>query len=44
MAERDILVMGSSARDYLLEQYIKAPSDLQVVIEALWHRIEAEGR
>jgi hypothetical protein len=44
MAERDILVMGSIARDYLLEQRAKASAELQAAIDATWERIRAEGR
>lgn len=44
MAEQDLLLMGSAAYDYILEQRAKAAPELQAAIDALWARIVAEGR
>jgi hypothetical protein len=44
MAERDILVMGSLALPYLLEQRALAQPELQVKMDQVWDRILAEQR
>jgi hypothetical protein len=44
MAERDILVMGQMAYDYLMQQRAKATPELQAAIDRLWERIIEEGR
>jgi hypothetical protein len=44
MAEQDILVMGSAAKDYLGGQKAKAKPELKKKIEQLWKRICDEGR
>jgi hypothetical protein len=44
MAEQDLLIMGSSAKDYLAEQRAKASPELQKAIDRLWERICREGR
>jgi hypothetical protein len=43
MAEKDILVMGQSAKDYLDEQRAKATPELRRAIDQIWQRIVAEG-
>lgn len=43
MAEQDLLIMGLSARDYLLSQREKAAPELQRAIDDLWQRIEKNG-
>jgi hypothetical protein len=44
MAERDILVMGPLALEYLLEQRAKANPELQRAIDGIWDQILAEER
>lgn len=44
MAERDLLMMGRSARDYLFQQRSKASAELQAEIDRLWRQIIREGR
>ena len=44
MAEKDILVMGQSCRDYLLEQRAAAPLQLKAALDRLWQRILDEDR
>lgn len=44
IAEQDLLVMGRSARGYLMEQRAKASDELRREIDRVWRRIEAEGR
>jgi hypothetical protein len=44
MAEQDLLIMGSTAKDYLAEQRARARPDLQKAIDRLWERICREGR
>jgi hypothetical protein len=44
IAEQDLLVLGRSARAYLLEQRGKASPALRQEIDRVWRRIEAEGR
>jgi hypothetical protein len=39
MAEQDLLIMGTAARDYLDEQRAKASPELQRAIDRLWQRI-----
>lgn len=39
MAQQDLLVMGSAARDYLREQHAKASPQLRLAIEAVWQAI-----
>ncbi|MCG3178978.1 MAG: hypothetical protein BIFFINMI_01308 [Phycisphaerae bacterium] len=39
MAEQDLLLMGSAARDYIFEQRTKATPELQAAIDAVWGRI-----
>jgi hypothetical protein len=43
MAEKDILVMGKSAKEYLDEQRAKAKPDLKAAIDRIWNRIVNEG-
>jgi hypothetical protein len=43
MAEKDILVMGRAARDYLKEQRAQAKPALKKAIDRLWKRIVDEG-
>jgi hypothetical protein len=43
MAERDILIMGRQAAEYLYEQRIKARPELQEAIDRIWQRIVDEG-
>jgi hypothetical protein len=44
MAQRDILVMGPIARDYLLDQRAQASGELQDAIDSIWTQIQQEGR
>jgi hypothetical protein len=44
MAEQDILVMGSLAKEYLDEQRAKAKPELRQAIDLIWQRIVKEGR
>jgi hypothetical protein len=44
MAERDILVMGRTAKAYLDEQRARATPELRQAIDRIWKRIVAEGR
>jgi hypothetical protein len=44
MAEKDILVMGQSCKDYLDEQRAKASPELRKAIDRVWQRILDEGR
>lgn len=44
MAERDILVMGRTAKAYLDEQRARATPELRQAIDRMWKRIVAEGR
>ena len=44
MAERDLLVMGSVAQDYLIQQRLKATPELQREMDQIWERIVEEGR
>ncbi|MGR8933689.1 MAG: hypothetical protein ACU837_04775 [Gammaproteobacteria bacterium] len=44
MAQRDLLVMGQAARDYLLQQRSRASPELQAEIDRLWRQIVLEGR
>ena len=41
---RDLIVLGSTARDYLSEQWEKAEPKLRKEIEAVWQQILREGR
>ena len=41
---RDLIVMGSSAREYLAERWEKAGPKLRKEIEGVWKQIVAEGR
>jgi hypothetical protein len=43
MAEKDILVMGRAAKEYLDEQRAKASPQLRQAIDRIWQRIVAEG-
>jgi hypothetical protein len=43
MAEKDILVMGRAAKEYLDEQRAKASLELRQAIDHIWQRIVAEG-
>jgi hypothetical protein len=43
MAEKDVLVMGRAAKDYLDEQRAKAPPELRKAIDRVWQRILDEG-
>jgi hypothetical protein len=42
MAEQDLLIMGTTAKDYLAEQRAKASPELQKAIDRLWERIRRE--
>ena len=42
MARQSILVMGLSARDYLIEQRAKASPELQVEIDRIWRQIKRQ--
>jgi hypothetical protein len=42
MAEKDLLVMGQAAKEYLDEQRAKASPELQKAIDRLWQRIVKE--
>jgi hypothetical protein len=44
MAEKDILVMGRSCKEYLDEQRAKASPELRKEIDRVWQRILDEGR
>jgi hypothetical protein len=44
MAEQDLLIMGTMAKDYLAEQRAKASPELQKAIDRLWERIRREER
>jgi biotin operon repressor len=44
IAEQDLVVMGSMAKEYLMEQRAKASAELRREIDRVWQRIEAEGR
>lgn len=44
IAEQDLLVMGSMAKGYLMEQRAKASEELRREIDRVWRQIEAEGR
>jgi hypothetical protein len=44
MAEQCLLVMGSTARQYLMEQRAKATPELQEAIDRMWQRIVEEER
>jgi hypothetical protein len=44
MAEQDLLIMGSAAKDYLAEQRAKASPELRKAIDRLWERIRREER
>lgn len=43
MAEQDLLIMGRSARDYVLDQRSRATPELRDAIDRLWRKIEANG-
>jgi len=44
IARRDLVVMGSAAREYLVGQRAKASPELKKVIDDVWLQILAEGR
>ncbi len=44
MAEQDLLIMGSMAKEYLDEQRKKVSPELQREIDRVWRRIQLEGR
>jgi hypothetical protein len=44
IAEQDLLVMGSMAKGYLMEQRAKASDELRREIDRIWRQIEVEGR
>ncbi len=44
MAEQDLLIMGSMAKEYLDEQRKKVSPELQQEIDRVWKRIQLEGR
>jgi hypothetical protein len=44
IAEQDLVVMGSMAKGYLMEQRARANSELCREIDRVLQRIEAEGR
>ncbi len=41
---RDLIVLGSSANEYLAEQWQKAGPKLRTAIEDVWRQIQEEGR
>lgn len=43
MAEKDIVVMGRAAKEYLDEQRAKASPELKQAIDRIWQRIVREG-
>jgi hypothetical protein len=43
MAEQDLLIMGLSARAYLMEQRERATPDLRDAIDRLWRQIQENG-
>lgn len=43
MAEQDLLIMGLSAREYLMEQREKATPELRGAIDRLWRKIQENG-
>ncbi|MBI1830654.1 MAG: hypothetical protein HYR84_04300 [Planctomycetes bacterium] len=43
MAEQDLLIMGVSARGYLMEQRGRATPELRDAIDRLWRQIEKNG-
>ncbi len=44
MAEQDLRIMGTAAKDYLDEQRSRATPELRRAIDRLWRQIEREGR
>ncbi len=44
IAEHDLIVMGSMAKEYLMDQRAKARPELRREIDRVWQRIVAEGR
>ena len=44
IAEQDLVVMGSMARGYLMDQRAKASAELRREIDRVWQRIEEDGR
>lgn len=44
IAEQDLLVLGQSAKEYLMEQRAKASEPLRREIDRIWRQIVAEGR
>lgn len=44
IAEQDLLVMGSMAKGYLMDQRAKASPELRRAIDRVWRQIETEGR
>jgi hypothetical protein len=44
IAEQDLVVMGSMAKEYLTEQRAKASPELRREIDRVWQRIVADGR
>jgi hypothetical protein len=43
IAEQDLLIMGLSARDYLMEQRVLATPELRDSIDRVWRQIQANG-
>ena len=43
IAEQDLIIMGLSARDYIMEQRRLAAPDLRRAIDRVWERIEKNG-
>ena len=43
IAEQDLLIMGLSARDYLMEQRESATPELQGAIDRVWRQIQING-
>lgn len=43
MAEQDLLIMGLSARSYLMEQRDRANGELRLAIDRMWERIQKNG-
>jgi hypothetical protein len=44
ICEQDLLIMGTAAREYLMEQRARAAPDLQRAIDRIWERIERDER
>src|SRR6184192_2360441 len=43
ICEQDLLIMGLSARDYLMEQRARATPELRAALDRLWEKIQKNG-